>query len=95
MRLKDVRRICFRSPAGRGAERRTFLSRLDGCGGRSRENLEDASRGAISINLCVDLRGRPGTVFGVRSLTSRVLDVPGVADVTRQMLFLQNNNTHT
>jgi hypothetical protein len=88
VRLKDVRGVCFRSPAGRGAERRTFLSRLDECGGRSRENLDGASRGAISISLRVDLRGRPVAGFGVRSLTRRVRDVPGVAGLTRQMLFL-------
>jgi hypothetical protein len=86
--LKDVRRKRLLSPASRGAGRRKGLSRLDKCGGRSRENLDGPSRGATSINLCVDLRGRPGAGLGVRSLTRRVRDVPGAAGVTRQMLFL-------
>ena len=87
-RLKDARRKRLRSPATRGAGRRGFLSRLDECGGRSRENVDGPSRGATSISLCVDLRGRPGAGLGVRSLTRRVRDDPGAAGECRQMLFL-------
>ena len=30
------------------------------------------------FNVCIDLRGRPGTDLSVRSLTRHVRDVPGV-----------------
>jgi hypothetical protein len=71
-----------RSPpslAGRRVARSDFLSYLDLCGGGSRVDLDDASRGATSINLRVDLLGRPGAGLGVRSLTRRVRDAPGLA----------------
>ncbi len=63
-----------------------IFSRPDACGGQSRENLDDTLRGATSISLCIDLRGRPGAGLGVRSLTRRVRDVPAMAGRTRWTL---------
>jgi len=79
-----------RSPfslAGRRPAGSEFLSYLDECGAGSRVNLDDAPRGATSINLRVDLLERPGAGLGVRSLTRRVRDDPGLAGMTSRMLF--------
>ena len=75
------------SLADRRVARSDFLSYLDLCGGGSRVNLDDASRGATSISLRVDLLERPGAGLGVRSLTRRVRDDPGLAEMASRMIF--------
>ena len=85
---RDVLRKCSPFPlVGRRPAGSEFLSYLDKCGAGFRVNLDDASRGATSISLRVDLLGRPGAGLGVRSLTRRVRDDPGLAGMTGRMLF--------
>ena len=76
--------LCF---AGRRVAMCELLSYLDECGAGSRVNFDDASRGATSINFRVDFLERPGDVLGLRSLTRRVRDGPGVAVMASRMLF--------
>jgi hypothetical protein len=83
------------SLVGRRAAMGEFLSYLDECGAGFCVNLDDASRGATSINFRVDFLGKPGDGLGVRSLTRRVRDGPGVAGNASRMLFLLADNMRT